>query len=614
MGSSRLFWKVFALQGAICIGLASVAWGLLVVRQEPLVHELEERRLLDVSLTMRGVVRELLRSGERERLKELVTATARETGVRLTVVQADGEVLADSSRDPQELSSHKDRPEFRGAAGPDRYGVARRDSSSVGKPMVYVAVPIFDGERPSGFVRAASETRQVDGRLLATRVAILAAGLIGLAASAASASVALRRVVEPMDELTRRVAELGGAASDSGSADSSGESAATSLEGDASGESEGDRIERLDASLSRLENGFAKRISGYRADAERLANVLANMAEGVLALDGRQRIVLANEACRRLLEFVTQEPEGRPLWEVLRSRTIEEAVAEAIHSGRPVWKEFESNAGARRILTLRACRLPGDPSPGVMIVLHDVTDLRRLENLRREFVANVSHELKTPLASIKAYAETLRMGAVNDAEHNMAFVERIEEQADRLHELILDLLHLARVESGEESFEITSVSLGPVVAACVHAYEAKAAGKRIELTVERSARPVWVRADEEGVRTILSNLVDNAIKYTPEGGRVTIRSDQDGREGWLEVQDTGIGIGKQHHARIFERFYRVDKARSRELGGTGLGLSIVKHLTQAFGGQVRVESRLRAGTTFRVTLPLADPVDSDEAP
>jgi two-component system phosphate regulon sensor histidine kinase PhoR len=186
------------------------------------------------------------------------------------------------------------------------------------------------------------------------------------------------------------------------------------------------------------------------------------------------------------------------------------------------------------------------------------------------------------------------------------FVRRIEEQSDRLHELILDLLQLARVESGQEVFEITSVFVESVVDGCLESYSATAAAKQITLAVDPRSPPVWVSADEEGLRTIISNLIDNAIKYTPQGGRVTVRWDTDGQEGWCEVQDTGIGIPKAHHARIFERFYRVDKARSRELGGTGLGLSIVKHLAQAFGGGVRVESQPRAGSTFRVTLPLAE--------
>jgi two-component system phosphate regulon sensor histidine kinase PhoR len=228
-----------------------------------------------------------------------------------------------------------------------------------------------------------------------------------------------------------------------------------------------------------------------------------------------------------------------------------------------------------------------------------------LENLRQEFVANVSHELKTPLASIKAYAETLRLGAMNDPDNNLRFVHQIEDQSERLHQLILDLLQIARVESGEAAFEITEVPIGPVVDDCVAQHTEAAQRKQISLVVEPSKEELCVRADEDGLRAILDNLVGNAIKYTPPDGRVTIRWARDELFARLEVEDTGIGIAPQDQTRVFERFFRVDKARSREMGGTGLGLSIVKHLSQSFGGSVMLISALGSGSTFQVRLPLA---------
>jgi two-component system, OmpR family, phosphate regulon sensor histidine kinase PhoR len=197
------------------------------------------------------------------------------------------------------------------------------------------------------------------------------------------------------------------------------------------------------------------------------------------------------------------------------------------------------------------------------------------------------------------------MGALNDPEHSLAFVGRIEEQAERLHQLILDLIHLARVESGQEAFEIVDVDLAEAVQDIVDQYSAAAAQKQITLEAIAPTRPVTARADEDGIRTILSNLVDNALKYTPAGGRVTLRWYADDQAAMLEVQDTGIGIAEKDQARIFERFYRVDRARSRELGGTGLGLAIVKHLAQAFGGSVGLDSVPKQGSTFRIRLPLA---------
>jgi two-component system phosphate regulon sensor histidine kinase PhoR len=251
-----------------------------------------------------------------------------------------------------------------------------------------------------------------------------------------------------------------------------------------------------------------------------------------------------------------------------------------------------------------ATRLPGKPCPGVVLVFHDITDLRRLENLRREFVSNVSHELKTPLTAIQAYTETLLSGALEEPQHSRQFVERIEEHADRLHALILDLLRLARLESATDIFDVQAIPLREAVEFCLDEHRPVAQAKNISIEVDAQAEGLRVNADDEGLHTILSNLVDNAIKYTPAGGRVVVRWRAEGATAVVQVEDTGTGIPEEHQARIFERFYRVDKARSRELGGTGLGLSIVKHLTNVFGGTVEVRSQPGRGSVFTVRLPL----------
>ncbi len=365
-----------------------------------------------------------------------------------------------------------------------------------------------------------------------------------------------------------------------------------------------DELGRLADALRRLERAVDRRLDVARQSNRQLSTVLDSMVEGVLAVAPDQSILLANNSSRRLLDFPVEQPVGRPLLEVTRCRPVCEALLETLRTRNPQSGEFESPGKERRVLALRTTRLPGDPCPGAMVVLHDITDLRRLENLRREFVANVSHELKTPLAAVKAYAETLRMGAVNDRENNLVFVQRIEEQADRLHQLIIDLLQIARVESGQQAFDMRDIELGAIIRDCVAEFDEAANGRGLELRIEPAAEPVYVHADEEGVRQIIGNLVDNAVKYTPVDGRVTVSWKATDGTARIEVRDTGIGIADEDQARIFERFYRVDKARSRELGGTGLGLSIVKHLTQAFGGRVDVLSQLGAGSTFGVELPL----------
>ena len=412
--------------------------------------------------------------------------------------------------------------------------------------------------------------------------------LVWLALGALATWYAVAQVTEPLAKLSQSVREL--AAGDDGKPPSANAA---------------DEMAMLSADVEQIRRKLSRGVGELQTNAERLQAVLSSMREGVLAIGPDKTILLANGAGRELLEFSAAEPVGRPFLEVTRARPVFEAVLDAFEQAEPIQREFDAVGTQRRRLALRANRLPGNPCPGVMVVLHDVSEIRRLENLRRELVANVSHELKTPLAAIKAYAETLRLGAVNDPEHNLAFVTRIEEQAERLHQLILDMLQIARVEAGEETFDIVDVPLREVFDECAAQFAAAAAARQIELSVDTPGEEVLVRADEEGVRTILSNLVDNALKFTPAGGRVAVRAMPNHRFVALEVQDTGIGIAEKDQARVFERFYRADKARSRELGGTGLGLSIVKHLAQAFGGSVGLDSQLREGSTFRVTLPRA---------
>jgi two-component system phosphate regulon sensor histidine kinase PhoR len=367
----------------------------------------------------------------------------------------------------------------------------------------------------------------------------------------------------------------------------------------------------LALAVQRLVRRFGLRLHRLQEANSRLATVLDGMQEGVLALDGERRILLANDASRRLLQIAGESIVGRPLLEAVRSREVHATVEDAVRGEGAYETEFKVAGAPRRHLHVRAARIPGEPSPGVILVLTDVSKLRRLENVRTEFAANVSHELKTPLASIKAYAETLRLGAVNDPDNNVAFVARIEEHADRLHFLIADLMHLARIESGKEAFEMVDFPIGELVEECVDYHQEQAEAKSIALRMEPPPAPLDVRGDEVGVRTILDNLLNNAIKYTPDGGRVDVAWRRDGRYVLVEVRDTGIGIAPENQDRVFERFFRVDQARSRELGGTGLGLSIVKHTAQALGGRVSLESRLGQGSTFRVWLPAVAALDTN---
>ncbi len=363
-----------------------------------------------------------------------------------------------------------------------------------------------------------------------------------------------------------------------------------------------DELGQLAMSFNRMRQDMLSRST----EMKRLSTVLAAMTDGVIAVDELQQVQFANAAAGEMLGFDPVEAQGRALLESVRSHKLHEVVVRLLASKGQKEIEMESGVGnSTRSFLVSATSFSGEPSAGVIMMIHNLSEVRRLEAMRRDFVANVSHELKTPLSSIKAYAETLSQGAINDVEHREGFVKQIEEQADRLNLLISDLLSLARIEQGTTLMEIGQIPLERVARICVQEQQLAANSKNITLHLESSGLNVSVKADEDGLRQILINLIDNAIKYTPEGGSVTV--------GWIDandqvklyVEDTGIGIPKELQPRVYERFFRVDKARSNEIGGTGLGLAIVKHLTQSFGGSVEVSSEMGEGTRFTIRLPKA---------
>jgi two-component system phosphate regulon sensor histidine kinase PhoR len=413
-----------------------------------------------------------------------------------------------------------------------------------------------------------------------------------------------KRLIEPIQDLTQHAQRIAA--------------------GDLGGKvyvSSRDEMAVLARTFNDMKECLAEQFAELENDRQQLRTILFGMQEGVIALDGEERILFANQRAAVLLGFQTQSAVGRKLWEIVRQRTIYDMVRRVLGGEAACQGEMETEAPEARFLLIRGVRLPGPGIRGAVLVLHDATELRRLERVRQEFVANVSHELKTPLAVIKACVETLADGAVEDEKNRGGFLQQIAEQADHLHALILDLLSLARIESGSASFEFEPVYLDPLVAECVERHSSRAVGKQQTLEIGSAvngvaqkgsprldalpANPPVAWADQEAVSQILENLVDNAVKYTPEGGNIWVRYRGDGDQVVLEVEDTGIGIPERDLPRIFERFYRADKARSRELGGTGLGLSIVKHLVQSMHGSIRASSRLGKGTTFEVRLPRA---------
>jgi len=360
------------------------------------------------------------------------------------------------------------------------------------------------------------------------------------------------------------------------------------------------------SSLARDEMRSLRELAGRLEQSTTLfEGVLETMQEAVLVVDSGERVLFINSAARDLFDVSQSSAFGKLAWESIRSSRLQEIIEQALSTGRTVRGEVDLPR-RKRLVEVSAVVLSLSGGPGCLAVAYDVTDLRRLEKMRREFVSNVSHELKTPLTSIQAYADTLLGGGLEDEGSSRMFVERIVEQSERLNMLIQDLLRLAKIESEPEAFQIERYDAVPIAATSYQDHQNVAQTRQIQLEYLSPAGPLDVLADADGLRTILNNLLSNAINYTLAGGQVRLSLRPDGNRALFEVSDTGVGIAKEHQSRVFERFYRVDKARTRSVGGTGLGLAIVRHLVEVMQGEITLESELGKGTTFRIWLPLVN--------
>jgi two-component system phosphate regulon sensor histidine kinase PhoR len=362
-----------------------------------------------------------------------------------------------------------------------------------------------------------------------------------------------------------------------------------------------DEIGELSRTLDQLSVSLSQSLSELRDDRDLLGRILESMREGVLVMDGEHRILLANASLKETL-LLDSDVVGRTAIEVIRNADLQALVDRAMLSEQAELGEIEIAGMTPRRMQVHASRLSGEPR-ALLLVLFDVTEMRRLETIRRDFVANVSHELRTPITSIRSSAETLRIAIDNDPKAAAEFLEMIERNARRLGELVNDLLDLSRIEAREYHPLARSVELPPLCVKVIAAFADRAQSRHLKFKTEFPSVPPVAIADPNAVERVLTNLVDNALKYCTEGTTVTLRVEARAKKVILQVMDSGPGIEAKHLPRLFERFYRVDPGRSRDMGGTGLGLSIVKHLVEIMGGDVEVSSEPGKGSTFTVTLP-----------
>ncbi len=520
-----------------------------------------------------------------------------QSGARVTVITASGLVLADSAHDPESMENHADRPEFQKAMATGQ-GRSVRHSHTLDRDLVYHAVRYQPAAGPPVVVRMALPLAEINQALAEIRKRLLAASFIILILGGAASLLLSRGFstrVERLKDFSRRVAD-----------------------GDFRPlPSDGSQDELTE--LARAQNETAARLDTtirfLTEERNRSGAILRSMVEGVAVMDARERVIFSNQAFAEALNLDAGRCEGRPLLEVIRQTDLLAAIRKALESGEIVKSEMQVGTVYPRSFSVTAAPVEvfdsgtagslAAPRTGVVVVLHDISELRRLERVRQDFVANVSHEFKTPLTAIQGFAETLLGGALEDDKNNRRFIEIIRDHSMRLARLTEDLLLLSRIEAGKLELELQPVALAELVEGCATTSLLKASQKQLSLEINCPGGLPPVLGDANLLREVMQNLLDNAVQYTLPGGRIEVSAATRDREAILTVADTGIGIPLSEHDRIFERFYRVDAARSREVGGTGLGLSIAKHIVEAHGGRIWVESDVGRGSRFQFSIPLA---------
>ncbi len=519
----------------------------------------------------------------------LCKQVGKNTGTRFTVILPSGLVVGDSENDPQEMDNHLDRPEVKKALL-DQYGKSTRYSLTSEKKLMYVAVSSRDEPHTAMVIRSAITVDTIDTALRDIQIKITFAGLVIALLAAALSLIVSRKISRPIEQI-RRIAE----------SMARGEFRSEPL---AEGSEE---IEALSGAIDKMASQLHERINTIMQQRNEIEAMLSSMVEGVIAVDMEERILSMNEAASRMFVCDPENVRGRSIQEVIRNSVLQGFVRQALNSSDPVEKEITLYAGGEMHMNAHGNVLLNAENEriGVVVVLNDVTRLRKLEDIRREFVANVSHEIKTPITAIKGAAETLQDGPLEDPSKTSGFLEMIKRHADRLEEIVEDLLSLSRIEQETENkgIKFRRKNIRNILESAIQVCESSTSPRQISIEL-RCEENLVANVNAPLLEQAVVNLIDNAIKYSKEGSSIKVRAVKAPAQMTISVTDEGKGIPQEYLPRLFERFYRVDNGRSRDSGGTGLGLAIVKHIAQAHGGRVEVISTPGKGSTFFIHLPI----------
>jgi two-component system phosphate regulon sensor histidine kinase PhoR len=553
------------------------------------LQDIKHSLINEANLIECQIIPENLKKEDLAYLDVLVKSLGPKIKSRITIINNQGKVLADSE-EPREkvlkMENHLTRPEVKAALSGDT-GIASRYSSTLKINMLYVAIPLKDNNETIGILRVALPLLNVQNALFVVRKTVFFSLFFALTLALILGTVVTNSIIKPVNKIIYASRKFS--------------------KGDFTHKiilDSKDEIGELADTLNNMAQSLEDKIREVEIKNQHLVAILESMVEGIIVVDKTSRILSVNPTVEKIFSITKLGSEGKLLLETIRDNNIAEIASNVIERGKFISRELSLVWPVHRIFQIDASPVfRGNSVTGCLLVIHDITELRRLENMRRDFVANVSHELKTPLTSIKGFVETLLEGALEDKENSGHFLKIIQDHANRLDNLVNDLLDLSYLESSSAVLKTEKTNLKKLTEDILSGFRSQLKKKSVEAKNELPD-DLSVKSDKNKIGQVLTNLIDNAIKFNCEKGTVRIYSERMNNKVKIIVEDSGIGVPQKDLARIFERFYRVDKARSRELGGTGLGLSIVKHIVELHSGEVGVESTEGIGSKFWFTLPI----------
>ena len=521
---------------------------------------------------------------EQNNLDDLAKTLGERIETRVTIIARDGTVLGDSQENPQVMENHATRPEIMDALATG-LGESARFSTTLGERLLYVAVPIALQGEVVGVARVALPLVAVEDAISRVTNTIILATIVASAVAVLAAVLIARTTTRPIKEVTKAARRI---------ASGELEQKITAPTSDESGQ--------LAQAFNEMSLSLKETVRTISAERSRLSTILTSLADGVIITDNEGVIVLSNPAAEKLFGFKKDEALGRHFIEVVHDYEIDELLRSCLKTKHEQTTQLESGTPSR-FLRIIALPLKTDRSTtGALVLFQDLTELRSLQTMRRELVGNISHELRTPLSTIKAIVETLKDGAINDQEVAEGFLTSIDSEVDRMTQIVAELTELSRIETGKAEFNLEETGLNLLVKETIAQLSPYAERQCVAVATDLSDSLPPVTADRERIRQVVTNLLHNAVKFSHQGGRVVIATRQEGGYVSVSIADKGIGIAREDLPHVFERFYKADKSRSG--GGTGLGLAIAKHVVQAHGGEISVQSEEGKGSVFSFTLPL----------